>query len=111
EMWRSQALERAAGRGTRRAAAAAPASVLRQIPETIRDTSQLESHPAENAALSINPHPACVGWPDLCDTVLTQNQIRFTTCDAIRVGTCRDQVGANPPQLISIIIPTPALRA
>jgi hypothetical protein len=34
--------------------------VLRQMPETIRDTSQLESHPAENAALSINPHPACV---------------------------------------------------
>ena len=28
-----------------------PASVLRQMPETIRDTSQLESHPAEDAVV------------------------------------------------------------
>ena len=48
-MLRNQGLELVAGTGTRRAAPAAPASVLRQMPETIRDTSQLESHPAENA--------------------------------------------------------------
>src|ERR1700732_408215 len=47
-MRRNQGLELVAGTGTRRAAPAAPASVLRQMPETIRDTSQLESHPAEN---------------------------------------------------------------
>jgi dihydrofolate reductase len=45
-------LELVAGTGTRRAAPAAPASVLHQMPETIRDTSQLESHPAENAAVA-----------------------------------------------------------
>ena len=56
QMLRNQGLELVAGTGTRRAAPATPASVLRQMPATIRDTSQLESHPAEDAAVSIRTY-------------------------------------------------------
>ena len=63
QMLRHQGLELVAGTGTRRAAPAAPASVLRQMPETIRDTSQLESHPAENAVVAFDPRPGRSKYP------------------------------------------------
>jgi hypothetical protein len=79
QMLRNQGLELVAGTGTRRTSPAAPAGVLRQVPETIRDTSQPESHPAADAA----------GWSH------TRRHRRCRCSDVFVAGVGQDPSGAK----------------